>query len=93
VSLLVRRAARLWDCEAYRTRGVQICSSIWMHCINHTTHMPMLGGWVGGPDDRFGPLKDTAYCDICRPSDLVLSHYLLFAQARHALRTAACCAA
>lgn len=55
--------------------------------------MPMLGGWVGGPDDRFGPLKDTAYCDICRPSDLVLSHYLLFAQARHALHTAACCAA
>ena len=92
MSSLVRRAARLWDCEAYRTRGVQICSSIWMHCINHTTHMPMLGGWVGGPDDRFGPLKDTAYCDICRPSDLVLSHYLLFAQARHALRTAACCA-
>ena len=44
--------------------------------------MPMLGGWVGGPDDRFGPLKDLAYCDLCRPSDFVLTHYQLFAEAR-----------
>lgn len=75
-------AARQWGCEEYRTRGLQVCAAIWVHCINHVTNMPMLGGWVGGPDDRFGPLKDRAYCDICRPSDFVLSHYLVFAQAR-----------
>ena len=63
-------------------RGVAVCAAIWMHCINKVTNMPMLGGWVGGPDDRFGPLKDLAYCDLCRPSDIVLTHYQLFAEAR-----------
>ena len=75
-------AARQWKSELYRARGVEVCASIWMHCINKETNMPMLGGWVGGPDDRFGPLKDLAYCDLCRPSDLMLTHYQLFAEAR-----------
>lgn len=75
-------AARLWKSELYRARGVEVCAAIWKHCINKETHMPMLGGWVGGPGDRFGPLKDLAYCDVCRPSDFVLTHYQLFAEAR-----------
>lgn len=53
----------------YRSSAVQLCRSIWEHCFNHETYMPLVGDWADPGDEAFA---------LTRPSDFILSGYLIF---------------
>ncbi|ORE04134.1 Six-hairpin glycosidase [Rhizopus microsporus var. microsporus] len=53
----------------YRSSAVQLCRSIWEHCFNHKTYMPLVGDWADPGDEAFA---------LTRPSDFILSGYLIF---------------
>ncbi|KAL9544158.1 hypothetical protein MBANPS3_007769 [Mucor bainieri] len=53
----------------YRQAATELAGCIYQHCINHQTHMPLIGDWADPGDD--------AYL-LTRPSDFILSGYLIF---------------
>ncbi|KAG1460659.1 hypothetical protein G6F55_004036 [Rhizopus delemar] len=53
----------------YRAAAVNLARSIWDHCFNHETYMPLIGDWADPGDEAFA---------LTRPSDFILSGYLLF---------------
>jgi hypothetical protein len=53
----------------YRAAAVSLARSIWDHCFNHETYMPLIGDWADPGDEAFA---------LTRPSDFILSGYLLF---------------
>ncbi|KAI7892635.1 Six-hairpin glycosidase-like protein [Mucor mucedo] len=53
----------------YRHAATELAASIYQHCINHQTHMPLIGDWADPGDE--------AYL-LTRPSDFILSGYLIF---------------
>ncbi|KAG2182974.1 hypothetical protein INT44_005955 [Umbelopsis vinacea] len=70
-------AAKIWGHGGqqreidYRAIAIQLCGAIWEKCINHRTHMPLVGDWCDEGDDAY---------KLTRPSDFILSGYLLFAR-------------
>jgi endo-1,4-beta-D-glucanase Y len=57
----------------YRATALELCGAIWEKCINHRTFMPLVGDWVDDGDDAY---------KLTRPSDFILSAYLLFSRVR-----------
>ncbi|KAI9301166.1 Six-hairpin glycosidase-like protein [Cunninghamella echinulata] len=55
----------------YRQTATELAGHIWQHCINHQTYMPLVGDWADPGDDAF---------NWTRPSDFILSGYLVFYQ-------------
>ena len=53
----------------YRTTAVELAASIWNHCFNHSTYMPLVGDWTSPGDESYA---------LTRPSDFILSGYLMF---------------
>ncbi|CAO3701632.1 unnamed protein product [Rhizopus stolonifer] len=68
-------AAKIWGRGGaqgeldYRAAAVSLARSIWDHCFNHDTFMPLIGDWADPGDEAFA---------LTRPSDFILSGYLLF---------------
>jgi endo-1,4-beta-D-glucanase Y len=55
----------------YKATAIELCGAIWEKCINHRTFMPLVGDWADEGDDAY---------KLTRPSDFILSAYLLFAR-------------
>ncbi|KAI8342775.1 Six-hairpin glycosidase-like protein [Chlamydoabsidia padenii] len=55
----------------YGQAATELAGCIWQHCINHNTFMPLIGDWADP--------SDAAY-KLTRPSDFILSGYLVFYQ-------------
>ncbi|KAG0358211.1 Six-hairpin glycosidase-like protein [Gamsiella multidivaricata] len=64
----------------YRQIAIPLCKAIWDHEINHHTFMPTLGDWVKVPEYSGGAQsgEESAYTDVTRPSDFILSGFLTF---------------
>src|SRR5690554_286418 len=79
-------AARVWGRSPcgrydYRQIAVPLCKAIWDYEINHYTFMPTLGDWVNVPEPQMGGAscgEGSAYADVTRPSDFILSGFLTF---------------
>ncbi|KAI8985041.1 Six-hairpin glycosidase-like protein [Pilobolus umbonatus] len=59
----------------YRSTAEQLAGCIWNHCFNHTTYMPLVGDWADPGDEAYA---------LTRPSDFILSGYLMFYYEDHA---------
>ncbi|ORZ25102.1 Six-hairpin glycosidase-like protein [Absidia repens] len=55
----------------YGQSATELAGCIWQHCINHSTYMPLVGDWADPGDDAY---------KLTRPSDFILSGYLVFHQ-------------
>lgn len=81
-------AAKIWGRGGqhgeidYRQTAVELAAAVWEHCFNHETYMPLVGDWADPGDD--------AYL-LTRPSDFILSGYLIFYQVRPRDETAIIC--
>ncbi|KAL0142034.1 glycoside hydrolase family 8 protein [Mucor lusitanicus] len=53
----------------YHAAGCALAASIWQHCFNHDTFMPLVGDWADPGDEAYA---------LTRPSDFILSGYLMF---------------
>ncbi|KAI1307043.1 hypothetical protein EDD11_004588 [Mortierella claussenii] len=85
-------AARVWGrspCNRhdYRQIAISLCKAIWDHEINHYTFMPTLGDWVKVSEPQMAAQgysggahygEESAYSDVTRPSDFILSGFLTF---------------
>ncbi|KAG0087298.1 hypothetical protein BGZ93_005138 [Podila epicladia] len=85
-------ASRVWGRSPcgrhdYRAIAIPLCKAIWDHEINHYTFMPTLGDWVKVPERPIGAMgytggaqfgDESAYTDVTRPSDFILSGFLTF---------------
>jgi endo-1,4-beta-D-glucanase Y len=72
-------AAKIWKRGGqngeidYHAVALELCGAIWDKCINHKTFMPLVGDWVDDGDDAY---------KLTRPSDFILSAFLLFSRVR-----------
>lgn len=59
---------------------VQVCAALWKWCINDETLVTNLGDWclTGYGLQQMHP--DMVYNNVSRPSDYMLTHFLLFSQ-------------
>ncbi|KAI9470577.1 MAG: Six-hairpin glycosidase-like protein [Benjaminiella poitrasii] len=62
-------ASKVWGKDDYYQAACDLAGSIWEHCFNHSTYLPLLGDWTEPGDKEY---------DLTRPSDFILSGFLLF---------------